>query len=261
MKSSKHVLSLALTVCAASAYGQGAPLTELPPDLAQIRALQERLEVEQDVGIRYLDEVSRSTSNLNGVPLEFREERIETEHDMLALLDRLYVYFGFSGSESLELESAYPGFDPGSMQFNFREYIAGIPTSQIFTIHTDSEMKLSHFPGWLYLDRDLPREPAMSRQDAIDTVLCFLEYHGWLGTSYVADGPHDVERVYETWGRDLALIPVWRVTPARKDPRSSGEAFAVMPGHVVQRSATFSHGDSTDPYSCADPGAIPNGQE
>ncbi len=240
------------------AVAQPAPLLELPEDLAAIRASQARLAGEQDVEIRFIDTAERSASSLDGVPAEFRDEIIQTEYDLIGLFDRLYPYYGLTGTETLEFQNAYQVFE--DMRYHFREYIDGIATNQLFHIDVDLESKrIQDLSLWLYMDRDLPRQPAMSETEAIERALCFVDkVREFRNEEYVADGAHDVEVVYETWGEEVALIPVWRVTPARIRGNSGyNEDFTIMPGGIVRRGAVSSHGDSKEPFVCADEDAVP----
>jgi hypothetical protein len=243
------------------ATAQPVPLLELPEDLAAIRASQTRLASEQDVGINFLDTAKRSASSLDGVPAEFRDEPIESEHDLLSLFDRLYPYFGFTGTETLELQSAYQVME--DMQYLFREYIDGIPTNQLFTIKVGIESKrLSDFNYWLYMDRNLSRQPEMSEAEAVERALCFAdklaeEFQG--GWAVDADGAHEVSIVYETWGEEPVLIPVWHVSLVSADRnREYREGLAIMPGGIVRRDSTESHRDSRQAFSCADEEAVPD---
>lgn len=238
------------------AAAQPAQLRELPPDLAAIRAAQAELAARQDVVIGFLDEATRSLSRVDGVPFEFRAEAIETEHDLIALLERLYPYYGFSGTETLEFINTVTGF--GTIQYLFRQHIAGIPTSQLFTIHVDQQSKrIQRLNLWLHMDRDLARVPAMSEQEAIDVALCFAgRAPDKQREEYIADGRHELDVVYQNW-QDNALIPVWHVRLESAVADANVEGLAIMPGGVVSRDSRSSHEDPKLPFLCADPAAVP----
>lgn len=91
----------------------------VPQKIHELRAAQARLAVESDIIIRVKDEGMHSSTMISrGVPLELRDKIIATENDLIDLLDELYLYYGFTGTETLEFQRSYPVF--GDMTYEFR---------------------------------------------------------------------------------------------------------------------------------------------
>src|SRR5688572_6036871 len=233
-------------VCLAMLLGYACPLKAqveqignmigVPPEIHEIRAVQGRLAVESGIDIRVKDEGRRSSTMITGgVPIEMRDKIISTEHDLIDLLDELYPYYGFTGSETLEFQRGYRVFS--DMQYQFLEYIDGIETSVMFTVLVDIQTrKISWFRGWLELDRDLDPTPALSKREAIDIALCVVqESDQFRAEGYWLDGPHEAEVVYEGWGEGLA--PSWRVTLAPPEGSAGAwtESFAIGPNGEFRR--------------------------
>lgn len=216
----------------------------VPEAVLQLREHQARLAAEAGITIRVKDEGQRSsTMIIEGVPDALRDAIIANEYDLISLLDEVYPYYGFTGSESLEFTYSGQIFD--DIAYSFVEYIDGIQTPVLFDIFVNPQTRrINRFRGWLELDRDLERSPSITEQEAVNVAICVVqEYDQFRPDNFQLDGPHEVDVVYRHWGWDGALTPFWKVTlaPPAGNPTALREAFWIGPDGVLQRSMFCDH--------------------
>src|SRR5690606_7036306 len=148
---------------------QSEPFDSLPDILRRTRDSQSDLAVSQGVEIRSNDEGMRSVSSIFGVPGSILNEVVASKDDMIAVIELLYPYFGFKGTEELE----YKG-QAGNV-YHFRELINDIPTQYTISVHVDPESyQILRIIGVAAIDRGFDSEPVMSEQEAIQAVMQYL---------------------------------------------------------------------------------------
>jgi hypothetical protein len=209
-----------------------------PAEIDAIRNKQMELASAAGIEIMFADVGQRSETWLDVVPPDLLGPRIESEYDLLGVIENLYPYYGFSGTEVLtfyqrsELRPLHGRRE--KMEYTFREDIDGIPSNQFIFITGDAETKrLEGISGSPHIDRDLERIPRMTSRQAIDSATAWVRSgrnpdFGPIATLNL-DGPHKATVVYEAWGEDRALTPVWVVELVSSEARDERRHVLVRP--------------------------------
>lgn len=219
-------------------------LASVPTDqVSEIRQRQEVLAQLQDVGLQGFDTGKRAATRMVGVPRELREKVIADAEDLEALLLRLYTYYGFTGTESLRFEFASQVIH--TMRYSFRQYIAGIPTSEVLYIHVALETRhLDRLEGALVIDTGLDRSPNSEASEAIAwTLECIDQMDQWGNSldNYAVGGDHEATLYYRPWGEDRVMTPWWSVGIEWEKLRSRHDLFWVDPNGGVLPQITVTH--------------------
>lgn len=242
------VAGLIITATAAQdTSAQIAGIAGFPPPapawVNDIRTKQMGLASRAGIEIRFSDVGQRSETWLDKVPSDLLGPRIESEYDLFGVIEDLYPLYGFRGTETLEFHQRYELRSPHGggerTEYAFREHIDGIPSNQVISIMVDAETKLlEYISGSLHLDRDLERIPSMSAQQAIDSAIAWVK--NGPNSLYEAiaksnlDGPHETTVVYEPWGDDRVLTPVWIVELVSSEARDGYRHVLVLPDGRAQ---------------------------
>lgn len=186
-------------------------LPELPPEISEIRSSQKALAAVVGIEIHQFDVGQRSSSRLAGVPPEFRNQHISDEADLITLIDKLYPYYGFRGSETLHYQDQSDVW--GRTRYQFLEFIDGIETPLVVTFHVDNQTgRVIEIRGGAQIDRNLDRTPELSAQQTIDIAIRYVRQSEQINAEiYDLNGAHDTSIVYRSWGPDNVLTPHWQV--------------------------------------------------
>lgn len=187
-----------------------APESTLPDSLREIRRRQDALYRSEGLLIGYTDEGNRSLSSLGSVPAELEGRRFRDAQAVAAMIDELYDYLGFCGSESLVLQHSAPNMAPVDRRVRFLELINGIPTESTFTVELDDAGGVYRFIGSVLLDRGHASRPALSEQQALVAASRYaIEQEGRPVDS--ADGNSKSSLLYRTLRDPQGLLPWWYV--------------------------------------------------
>lgn len=129
----------------AAAQAAGYVESEPPAATRVIRQAQLEQAAKGAITLRFSDVGQRSETSLDGVPLELSNLRVESQDDLIGVIDVLYPYYGFRGTESLvfyERNEVRTGTsEPRRPAYTFREDIDGIPTNHFVIVIVHSETK------------------------------------------------------------------------------------------------------------------------
>lgn len=219
----KKYLMLAICIISGSAYSQeGAPdasvngttsedlaqsQSNFPVDIADVRENQMLRGRNGDVRINFRDEGLTSLSLLIGVPTEFRTMEISNENALKSVIEGIYPYYGFTGSESLELKDKRQ--DSDTAFYTFTQKINDIPTKYEINVQVSNrDNHISGFVGTLRIDRGFASEHVLTEQEALVRVHDYLNLNG---KTFDANEDASAVLYYDSWGEDGGIAPWWLI--------------------------------------------------
>jgi hypothetical protein len=198
----------------------------VPADIAKVREEQMLRSRNEDVEINIRDEGLTSLSLLAAVPREFRDVEISNESDLVDILDRLYPYYGFTGTESLEVRNKRQ--DDETTYYMLNENINGIPTSySLNVLVNNSNNRIGAFLGTLRIDRGFQPGHMFTEHEALEKV---REYIARSGKVFDVQEDPSSSLYYDAWGGEGGIAPWWRI-------RVHGISYYVSPSGEVDQSS------------------------
>ncbi len=175
-------------------------------DVDVIRQNQRALAQAENVEIVTRDDGLLSLSRLEGVPAELAQIEVRNESDLLEIIDELYPYYGFSGSESLEYKDKMPM--SSVTLYLFEEKINGLATPYEIRVEVDLSNRIRNFYGVLVMDRGFESTHILTEQAAVATALRYLVQRS---KPHNPNGTHSAQLYYQAWGDEGGVAPWWRV--------------------------------------------------
>ena len=209
--------------------------TNISEEVFRIREDQLRLARQDNAVLQITDSSARSMTRINQLPDILRNMTINNELDAESAVRNLYPYFGFTGTESLELErETYTAFEE---VYVFRQYIADLRTDYFISVYVSKEdWQIERILGNTIIDREYDRTPGLDEEVAISAAIRLArqkeEDYG-RGPIYRLDRNQIYTEIeYRSWGENYQLEAVWAVyLPVRNpsNPDFTHERYRVNP--------------------------------
>lgn len=197
---------------------------QVPTELRPIRSMQLEMAEKADIHLKISEKEGMSATGIVGVPSELRDFPVYDENAAEIVLEALYPYYGFTDSESLKLKGSRDA--GGQIIYDAEQYINGYPTGRLLEVWVQKKtFTIIRFSGFLSIDKGLPTQSNIKKEEAIDLVLTAIQ-EDRIKDSYLANDRAELDLKGEVKTRlfyretkiSRALSLWWGVGIPLKDP-------------------------------------------
>lgn len=203
---------LFLTLFPTYAFSQNLEVGNSFFDINSIRDNQKKVAAENDVTISFNNFDARFVSGIEGIPLPLRNLTFSTKEDIIEIIDVLYPYYGFQGTESLVFDSK--SNISGNDSYIFREYINDIESPEFINIIVSTNSgRITSIRGTLTIDSGFEVLPSISQEESKSIVYSHIQNSEETEIAGLNISNFDAEITYRSWGTSKSLEPVWKIYP------------------------------------------------